>query len=490
MAGVAVSALDLNDVQGFIRYGYREMTEACYYLLTVRSAEAARAWCAAAPVSPAVERRPPPEKALHVAFTAPGLRALEVSERAIAGFSAEFLAGMTGEDSRSRRLGDVGESSPANWRWGYGGRIPHVLVMVFANPGRLDAWQREIVGTSAWNAAFDTLACLPTSDMSGREPFNFADGISQPDVDWHGKRKVEGDQLTYTNLVALGEFLLGYPNEYGKYTDRPLLDSSDELAAGLPAAENAPAKKDLGRNGAYLAFRQLEQDVRGFWQFLEKTAGPESLALAELMVGRQLDGTPLLGGAPNAFTYESDPSGLRCPFGAHVRRANPRNTDLPGGPAGLITRTLRQLGFEGTQGFRGDLTASTRFHRILRRGREYGQWLDRGRALQPAPPNESPRGIHFICVNGNIARQFEFVQNAWLMGTKFNGLTEESDPLLGNRQPVGDCPYTGNFSIPQKNGLRRAVTGLPQFITARGGAYFFLPGLRALRYFSRKSEAS
>ena len=30
--------------------------------------------------------------------------------------------------------------------------------------------------------------------------------------------------------------------------------------------------------------------------------------------------------------------------------------------------------------------------------------------------------------------------------------------------------------------LRQRVEGLPQFVTVRGGAYFFLPGRRALRY--------
>jgi hypothetical protein len=28
------------------------------------------------------------------------------------------------------------------------------------------------------------------------------------------------------------------------------------------------------------------------------------------------------------------------------------------------------------------------------------------------------------------------------------------------------------------------VSGVPQFVTVRGGAYFFLPSLRALQYFA------
>jgi len=87
-------------------------------------------------------------------------------------------------------------------------------------------------------------------------------------------------------------------------------------------------------------------------------------------------------------------------------------------------------------------------------------------------------------------RQFEFVQNAWLMSTKFDGLSEESDPLLGNRTPIGDGRSTGNFTIPQAGGVRRLLRDLPRFITVRGGAYFFLPGVRALRYFAKAATLS
>jgi deferrochelatase/peroxidase EfeB len=301
-------------------------------------------------------------------------------------------------------------------------------------------------------------------------------------------------------VVALGEFLLGYPNEYGKYTDRPLLDPSEEGVQSLPSALNDPGKRDLALNGTYLVLRQLEQDVRGFWTFLNaaaKSDAAERRRLAEAMVGRTLEGDPLVPcsatpipgiaedrRAPqNNFTYDGDPRATACPYGAHVRRANPRNVDLPGNPGWFLPRLLRTLGW-GIKSFRDDSIASTRFHRVLRRGREYGPKLTMDDALLPAPAADPKRGIHFVCLNANISRQFEFVQNAWLMSTKFDGLTEESDPLLGNRQPVGNCPYTGNFSIPREGAPAQTLRDLPQFIRVRGGGYFFLPGLRALRYFA------
>src|SRR5271166_1451939 len=501
------SSVDYADVQGLVRFGFAKMTEACYLLLRIKDPAAAREWLRSAPITTAEEKKPLPQTALQIAFSCDGLEKLQVPDGVMAGFSAEFRLGMAGEENRSRRLGDTGANSPERWQWGGSGNVPHAVIMLFAEPGWLEGWKQSIRGKS-WNAAFDEIACLPTTDMGGVEPFGFIDGISQPEIDWAQTRKVSinGDQLQYGNVVCLGEFLLGYSNEYGRFTDRPLLDpqerGSEEL---LPAADQA-GKKDLGLNGTFVVMRQLQQDVRRFWQFLDKASNSDRDArykLAEAFVGRSYsDGGPLvpLSKAPipgvgnsgndakrrqdidrNQFTYDSDVDGTRCPYGAHIRRGNPRNADIPGETKGLISHLIHILGF-GDKNVRDDLIASTRFHRVLRRGREYGTKLSPEGALQPAPSDDGQRGLHFVAVNANITRQFEFVQNAWMARTKFDGLTEESDPLLGNREAVPGCPFTNTFSLPQENGVRRRVMDVPQFIAVRGGAYFFLPSLRAVRY--------
>jgi deferrochelatase/peroxidase EfeB len=490
-----VSAIDYDDVQGLVRFGYKRMTEATYALVRVRNVAAARAWLGSAPITSAAERIPPPSTALQVAFTAPGLQSLGIPASVLAGFSPEFLAGMT-EASRSRRLGDVGRNAPSQWEWGVSAGMPHLVAMFFAEPGGLATFVQRVTN-HPWAEAFEAVRWLDTGHLAGREPFGFVDGISQPQVDWEQERDVAGGQVDYSNIVALGEFLLGYRNEYGKYTDRPLIDP-DGSVAGLFAAEDAPEKKDLGRNGTYLVLRHLRQDVRAFWQFIGRQVGAdpvEAEKLAGTMVGRTLDGDPLvplrgqaipgIGSGPdqgrrNQFTFDDDPAGARCPFGAHIRRSNPRNADFPGRPAGLA-RLIAALGF-GRRGFRDDLTSSTRFHRMLRRGREYGPGLSPADALAPAPPNDPERGLRFVCLNANLLRQFEFLQNAWIMNTKFSGLSGESDPLLGNREGIPGCPITDDFTIQEAGGLRRRVPGVPQFVAVRGGAYFFLPSLRALRY--------
>jgi Dyp-type peroxidase family len=494
--------IDYGDVQGLVRFGYKRMTEASYVLLRVKRADAARAWLRAAPITTAVTMTPPPATALQVAFTADGLEALGLSAAVMAGFSREFLSGMI-EDNRSRRLGDVGSNAPSQWEWGSSGAVPHLMVMFFAEPGRLDGLVRATTG-APWTDAFEVVRTLGSSNLDGIEPFGFVDGISQPQIDWSRERDVSGDVMDYSNVVSLGEFLLGYRNEYNKYTDRPLL-SSDTVNAELPAADDAPDKKDLGRNGTYLVMRQLRQDVRRFWQFMRTEANGDQTAadaLAAAMVGRTRAGEPLvpvqqrpipgIGAQPdqvrlNQFTFEQDPAGVACPFGAHVRRANPRNTDLPGRPTG-VARLAAALGLADHE-FLDDMTSSVRFHRILRRGREYGPELSPSDALQPVSPNEPERGLHFICLNANISRQFEFLQNAWMMSTKFSGLAGESDPLIGNREGIPGCPVTANFVMPSSEGLRRCVSDLPQFVTVRGGAYFFLPGIRALRFLCLAADA-
>ncbi|HTD37384.1 MAG TPA: hypothetical protein VK669_07710 [Candidatus Limnocylindrales bacterium] len=500
-APARVRAVDYADVQGIVRYGYGALTEACFLLLRVRDAAAARAWLRAAPVTNAVELPKPPQTALQVAFTARGLRALGVAEPVVSQFSLEFLEGMGGDASRSRRIGDLGPNAPSEWRWGTGDGVPDVMLMLYALPGRLGDLERAVCAPP-FDEAFALLRRLDTSNLGDHEPFGFKDGISQPKPDWTFARDAAGDQLEYANLVALGEFLLGYPNEYAKYTERPLLDD-DASTAALAPAPDAPGKRDLGLNGTYLVVRDLEQDVRGFRQFVHdraREAGMTPEALAAAFVGRTYDGEspmprsaePIAGVDPdeavlNAFTYGSDPAGTRCPVGAHVRRANPRNADFPGKPAGLLARIVALLGF-GPHGYRDDTMSPTRFHRVLRRGREYGPGLSAEEALQPAPPGDPERGLHFICVNANISRQFEFLQNAWAMSAKFDCLNAETDPLLGTRVPSPGCPSTSHFTVPHEGAPRTRLAGLPRFVTLRGGAYFFLPSLRALRYFAGSGD--
>lgn len=496
------SDFEFDDLQALLRFGHGKLTDTCFMLLNVTDAVSAKKWLKRAPVSSAIVTTPPPATALQIAFSAAGLRALGVRESVIGGFSDEFITGMTGDESRSRRLGDTGNNSPEYWDWGGDpGQVPHLLLMLYAAQDGIEAWRQTIKDEHFANA-FQLLKVLPTNDLGLIEPFGFADGISQPKIDWAREQSTDlHERDRYSNLLAAGEVVLGYPNEYGLYTTRPLIEPHNESCASLlPNAEDDPLFKDFGRNGSYLVIRQLHQDVPGFWQFLDRESGsmPEKRErLAASMVGRERNGSPLVPVVAesipgierehqaNHFHYDSDPAGYQCPVGAHIRRSNPRTGDYPPGITGFISRLIKIFGF-GQKRPDEDLIASSRFHRLLRRGRGYGPILTPEEAVKPDAPT-GERGLQFVVLVANISRQFEFVQNAWSMSSTFGGVQQERDPLLGIRETLSHGGVTDTFIHPDPAGPSRKTCRLPQFVTVRGGGYFFMPGLRALRYIAESS---
>ncbi|MEM7614326.1 MAG: peroxidase, partial [Pseudomonadota bacterium] len=230
---------------------------------------------------------------------------------------------------------------------------------------------------------------------------------------------------------------------------------------------------DIGLNGSYLVVRELRQDVPAFWQSMDRAAqtirdaDPEASEitgewLAEKVVGRTKEGHVLTPKGPhkpdaqdrpeNDFLfYETDAHGTGCPLGSHIRRAHPRDSLAP---KPELTETL--------------LKAANN-HRILRRGRKYGPKIADARV-----DDGQDRGLLFMCLNTDIARQFEFVQQTWLLNSDFETLFEEVDPLIG---------ADGGMTVPE-DGLRRRVH-VQTFVHMMGGEYFFLPSLPTLTYLAR-----
>jgi Dyp-type peroxidase family len=505
---MSMATLDLEDIQGIVARGYGNLRAARYLLLALDDPDAAGRWLGSLASALTNARTRPAGSAVNVALTAQALDRLGLPARVLAGFAPEFVEGMA-EGHRSRLLGDAGENAPDGWRWGGPATAPiDVLLMLYgAGMVELDRRHQALVGGIA-AAGVRVVETLDTADLDNTEHFGFNDGISQPPIDGLAGRD-RAARFGPERPIRAGEFLLGYRNEYGQYTDRPLLPRSDDPGGLLPLDAAHSGRADLGRNGTYLVFRQLRQDVRGFWRFVEAAArrhfGTDDLAaqtyLAAKMVGRWPDGAPLVK-APdrtdealstfNDFGYlDTDPYGFRCPISAHIRRAHPRDSLRPGqGMAAPppIEAARRALAWtvETLQNAGGQRPIDvSRLHRLLRRGREYGppvppeeRWSD-----PPDGATEPERGLYFICLNANLGRQFEFVQGTWLNNPKFDGLYDETDPLVGNHDAHGNT-----FSIPATP-IRHRITGLPQFVTVRGGGYFFLPGLRALRYIASRAWA-
>ena len=483
--------LDLDDIQGLIARGYRTLPHARFTIFAAHDAAGGHAllsWLLPR-ITPA--GRFAGNSALHLAYTADGLRRLGLAEGVIAGFSPQFIEGMTGPN-RSRFLGDVGESDPHYWAWG-GPQDPPVdgLILLYANsPEVLVAKQAELA-RQLDGLALRQITVLDTLKLGNNEPFGFHDGISQPII--QGLPRASGAASAGTpggRVVPAGEFVLGYPNAYGQLTSRPLLPAAGDPRRLLPRDPAGSGAADLGRNGCYLVMRQLEQDVAGFWRYAgQATRRPDGsgdpgarTALAAKMVGRWPSGAPLvetpdrddprLGDHHDFGYYRTDPLGLACPVGAHIRRVNPRDSldPQPGTEASLAVN-------DG--------------HRLLRRGRSYGpgdgaptaagndSHTERTARADVTPQHQT--GLHFICLAASLIRQFEFVQHTWLNNPTFHGLYDDTDPLIGSRDPRG-----ATFTVPARP-VRRRYRDLPQFVRTRGGAYFFLPGVSALRYLDQLS---
>jgi Dyp-type peroxidase family len=271
----------------------------------------------------------------------------------------------------------------------------------------------------------------------GRNPFGFKDGLHNPQIEGSGI-----DPPGYEATVKAGEFIMGYPDENGQ-------------------TATSPEPEVLRRNGTFIAFRKFYMRVAAFRKYLrEQASSPEEEELiAAKLVGRWRSGAPLvlapehddpkLGTDPNRnndFSYSDDLAGLKCPFGAHIRRVNPRDA------------------------LKHDLVA-VNLHNIIRRGTNYGPPLPEG-ILED---DGVQRGGVFLLIGAHIKRQFEFLQSQWITDGNFISQGTEQDPLIGNNE--GD----GIFTIP-KRPVRRRLQGLPRFVVVRGGEYLFMPGLRALKW--------
>jgi Dyp-type peroxidase family len=432
-----MSRIDPADLQGNILHGYPQ-PHAGYLFVSLADAGAGRKWLGELWTRVTRESADPRKlpSTLNVALTYPGLTALRLDELALAGFPEDFRQGMA---ARWKQVGDTGPNARSEWEDGFGTGEAHVLVTLYAVDEHVrDERLRECEQRVREDRGLRIVGELQRADglEDAREHFGFADGFSQPAVEGSGRpAHGAGVQRRFRGWrhLRLGEFVLGHLDE-------------DGVVAGGDAA--------LLRNGTFVVWRKLAQNVPLFRRWLRELAGDdadEQERVAAKVVGRWREGgslirspdVPTRAGRGKGFTYSRDRDGLRCPIGAHVRRANPRDA----------------------MGWR---TERTKRHRIIRRGMPYGSWLP-----EDAPDDDTDRGLIFVCLNASISRQFELIQRHWLLDGDAFGLGQDQDLLLAPGNPRGKMTVPGRpprFLGPQE-----------QLVTTRGGEYLFAPGIAALR---------
>jgi Dyp-type peroxidase family len=445
-----------HDIQGNILRAYARHGHAAYLVAVVTRPEQARVFLASLVDDDRVatdrdwdER---PATLLNVAFTYRGLERLEARLDAFAGYD-DFRQDMS---ARARRyLGDLGDNDPVGWDEPLR-QEGHALFTVYGDSADTRDDAAHSLSAELGRAGFSVVYDQRADMLEGnREHFGFTDGFSQPALPGiaTGRRSRRGEGVQHSRLrrlwdgewreVRVGEVLLGHRDE-----------------DGVIPGEGEP----LLHNGTFMVWRKLEQHVEAFQEWLEIHAGPgreAQTALKAQILGRWPDGVSLVrspasdatyaaqhadADAPHApeindFTYGEDPDGLRCPLGAHVRRANPRDA----------------LGF---------YTERTRRNRMIRRGMPY---------VDP----DGRKGLIFVCFNASITRQFEQIQGQWLMSGDTFGLGRQRDFLTAGLDPdqaSEQMTIHGDRAQPPRFIMRDR-----QFVTVRGGHYLFVPGIAALR---------
>jgi deferrochelatase/peroxidase EfeB len=186
--------------------------------------------------------------------------------------------------------------------------------------------------------------------------------------------------------------------------------------------------------------------------------GKSSLANNYIKFDSDASPLSLAGGHVDRFPQsKADPAGTTCPWAAHIRKVNTRDSgsDMGG-------------------------RDSTYARRILRVGIPFGMPLEDRYATRENDPQDGQRGLLFLSIQASIEDQFEFLTARWMNDPSRPKSPGGHDILLGQNSAPGEervrqCTLFGT-------GLQQTkVSTDAQWIVPTGGGYLFVPSLSALR---------
>jgi deferrochelatase/peroxidase EfeB len=370
-------------------------------------------------------------------------------------------------------LGDVDGSAPDNWEDGFKPDKAHILLVLHANTEQAlretEAILKEMAGDKAFGKVWarHDAAHLTTDPKKRTVHFGMRDGLSNPKILPEPPGLGEKPDLVH-NRHRLGEFVMGYDNNDGGNPWR--LAAERPASSRVPAADQSKDLADFFKNGSFAAFRKMEQDEPKFRKFVQDQAltlqGPYQASQAEAFIrakllGRWDDGhlvqpSDTMGRLPIAsaatppadgsFDFAHDSAGLGCPFGAHIRRMNPRD----------------------------DPVVPFRRRPILRRGMPYGPLYD----PNSGAANKESRGLLGLFFCTSLEHQFEHLVGQWANDTPMgpDNRGNARDPLIGLNDPARHV-----YDIPLSDTAALTLRGLEPFVTTKGTLYAFFPSLSAVK---------
>jgi Dyp-type peroxidase family len=456
-----MSKLDPTDIQGFVLRGYT-FPVARYLLLQIVPAGGREFIGKLIRQITTGERwdQGKPRTTVNVAFTFRGLKKLDLPELSLQSFPCEFVQGMK---ARGAILCDTGLNSPDHWEPVWRDESVDAWLGVYAES--LPELDRQCTDLEKLMAGTNGAVVIGSQDagvlviegkITTKEHFGYTDGFGNPDYVGVVRDTQPGQGKLMSNgswaPLATGELMLGYADEAGE----------------LPVA---PIPHLLANNSTFMVYRKMHQNVATFRKYLNEkgklySGGKEKLA--SKFIGRFRDGTPIEVSPDKCdpavvankqlnvnFKYGSDLDGVRCPIGAHVRRTNPRDA----------------FGFDGKLVNR---------RRITRRGLPYGPHTPEDQPVSDADEH----GLIFMVMNASIFRQFEFVQQQWIEYGNDARQGNDKDMLMGNHGGVGKFMIQGTADPANPPFV---CGGLQNFVELRGGDYFWVPSITALRMIADNS---